>query len=385
MVAPALVLAGAMAAKGISDHMQGSAERKDRKDQAKKLAELYADLTPAQLEAIDYGQLGEINEPELLLYDDPELLGSLGDIDYDELDPELYEALTAGPTSYKNIELDPKHRDAQNEALDALNAIIEGGGANAQEKADMARLQNQVNTADRGRREAIKQDMAMRGMSGSGLELLQQLQSSQDANQVSSQTSQDIAARNELRKLEAIMQSGELSGKIGQEDYDRQANIAKAEDYINQFNTNNKMQAVQDKAAAVNRANELNAQNAYNAALANKKANIDANMYNINNVNKMNQANIDKRNQYNKYLSEAQREREAANLALKAKTAQSQNAVKSDYLADQLAINQGKTGASGQQFSYLKDEAARKDREAADTAEGVNQLLMEYGKDRENS
>lgn len=95
------------------------------------------------------------------------------------LTPEMIEAINLGPSAMDQVSTDPRLKQAQLSALSKLMEIGEGGGQTLQEKADLARMQTQVGQQERGSREALKQNMAARGMGGSGFELASQLANQQ--------------------------------------------------------------------------------------------------------------------------------------------------------------------------------------------------------------
>jgi hypothetical protein len=103
--------------------------------------------------------------------------------------------------------------------------------------------------------------MQMRGQGGSGLELLAQLQSGQAATTDASQASMDTAGMAQDRALQAMIQQGQLGGQIRGQDFGEQADIAKAQDIINAFNTGNLQQGSQFNANTFNRGQEFNVGN----------------------------------------------------------------------------------------------------------------------------
>lgn len=176
----------------------------------------------------------------------------------ESMDPRLAQVYQQGATEMRGITTDPRLRNAQMGALDALAGIVEGGGLTMADQANLARIQSQAAEADRGRREAILQNMRMSGMGGSGLELLAQLQSGQAATTDAAQQSLDVAGMAQDRALQAMMQQGQLGGQIRGQEFGEQADIAKAQDIINQFNTGNMMQGGQFNANILNEAQRFN-------------------------------------------------------------------------------------------------------------------------------
>jgi hypothetical protein len=148
-------------------------------------------------------------------------------------------------SQWDQVKGDPRLKDMQLKALAELARVHEGGGMTAQDKASLASIQSDVAQADRGRRDAIKQNMAARGMGGSGMELLAQLQSSQASTDRASQEGLNIAGMAQDRALQAMMQQGQMAGQVRGQDFDESGRAASAKDAIAQFNAANRMRTDQ--------------------------------------------------------------------------------------------------------------------------------------------
>lgn len=160
--------------------------------------------------------------------------------EYEELNPADLAQL--GPSAMDGVSTDPALRAAQQKALKRLQEVGDKGYT-IEEEAAMNRIQRQNSQADRGRREAILQNMQARGMADSGATLAAQLQSAQAANENDSQQSQDVAAMAQRRALQAMAQSGQMAGQMRGQEFDEQSRIAAARDAVNQFNTTNSVNA----------------------------------------------------------------------------------------------------------------------------------------------
>lgn len=216
-----------------------------------KVAEQFGGVVPPELEKIileQYKYQGDI---------DP----SMGDVRYDQVATQLASATQQGDSELKGISVDPRLRTEQMASLEALREIAEGGGMNAADKANLSRVQNQSAQADKGRRDAILQNMSARGMGGSGMELLAQLQSSQAATDRQAQEGLDIAGMAQQRAMEALMQKGQLGGAIRSQDFGEQSTVASAQDAINRFNAANSTDMSKFNAGTQNQMNMSNAEN----------------------------------------------------------------------------------------------------------------------------
>lgn len=247
-------------------------------------------------QAID--EYGNVVVPEFENLD-PESYKWLGDIDagpdvvYEGVDPSL-----VGRSEMDQISLDPRLRDTQMGSLDALSEIADSGGLTLSDQANLNRVQSEVVQADRGRREAIMQNMRQRGMGGSGMELLSMLDSSQAATDRANQTGMDIAGMAQQRALDAIVQGGNVASGIRGQDFGEQADVAAANDAIQKFNAQN-----------MNQANQFNAGNQLNTAIYNRDTGIDAQKFNTTGRQEIANANVTGRNDaqlHNKFTAPQQ-------------------------------------------------------------------------------
>jgi len=178
------------------------------------------------------------------------------------LTPEQVNNVLQGDSAMGNISTDPRLKQDQMASLEALRSLAASGGMNAQDTANLSKLNSDVGTADKGRRDAIVQGMHQRGQGGSGMELLAQLQSNQAATDRQAQGSLDVAGMAQDRALQAIQQGGQMAGNMQQQDFGQQAQIAQARDAISRFNTGNMNQNNQFNAGQAQQANMYNNQGA---------------------------------------------------------------------------------------------------------------------------
>jgi hypothetical protein len=153
----------------------------------------------------------------------------LGDLGYG---PEL------GDTEMGNIKVDPQYAHFEQQALRDLEAQSKDG-LSARDQADLAQLESQVNRQNAGRQGAIQQNMAARGMGGSGMELVAQMQASQDATERQALASMEKAAMAQEGRRGATAQLGQQAGQMSARDFQQQAQKANAQDAINRFNVAN--------------------------------------------------------------------------------------------------------------------------------------------------
>jgi len=268
---------------------RGEDRKKKEKETAealKKLDGLYTDdMMP---EFSDYN-------PEDFKWNQDYLAESIGagnDVNYEGIDPRLADVAEVDRSDMNNVSVDPRLKDTQMASLSALEDIANSGGLTMADKAALNSIQSEVGQADRGRRDAIKQNMAMRGMGGSGMELLQMLDSSQDATTRANQSGMDIAGMAQQRALDALMSGGNMAGNIRNQDFGEQSRVAEANDVIARFNAQNTNQGNQFNAGAMNNANQFNAGNQLKTDMYNRDTNIGVNQFNANTRNDANKFNI---------------------------------------------------------------------------------------------
>lgn len=243
MVAPAIIAGGIMAGGSIAGGLLGGAASLKAQKAAQKLAEKAA----SQYDSI------RVPTPEELQVQLQNL------IQQGEITPEEAQAYLVENSAYSGLDLSGgEGRQAELAALNELRGITEAGGLTAQDRAKIADIQEQMGTANRGAQEAIMQNAAQRGISGSGLEmasrLMAQQQAASDANRQGLQTAADA----EKRALEAIIAQGGAGSRLSSADFEREAKVAEAKDLMARFNATNQQQVGLTNVAARNAAQAAN-------------------------------------------------------------------------------------------------------------------------------
>lgn len=174
------------------------------------------------------------------------------------LTPEQAQAQLVGRSEMDGITLDPKLKTAQMEALAGLQDISSSGGMTNMDRANLSRIKSEEDAAARGKREAILSNAQARGMGGSGLELMSQMKNQQESASRTAQRDLDVAGMAQQRALQALMQGGDMAGRIQGQDFSQQAQAAQANDAISKFNAQNKQQVGMANVAANNEAQARN-------------------------------------------------------------------------------------------------------------------------------
>lgn len=166
------------------------------------------------------------------------------------LTPEMADTFLQEASAYESM--DPTARNA-------LMETVESKGFDPQSRAALNDMQQEVGAQERGAREAILQDAAARGISGSGIELASQMSNQQgNATRLANQGFQSAADAN-ARHMQAV---NSLSNMDSQK--------AAAQDAINQFNAANRQSVENMNVGARNSAAAQN--------LAEKQRIADANV-----------------------------------------------------------------------------------------------------------
>jgi hypothetical protein len=188
--------------------------------QAQLLSGLIAgSVTPPTLEEL---RLQQFAQPTDFQY--------LGDLTAEDL----------SPTELRNILTDPRLQQAQYETLDQLGEQIASGGMTAIDRAQLNEIRAEQTAVDRGQREAILQQAAMRGLGGSGVSLAQQLQAQQASANTAAQQAAQVAAQAQQARQQAALQRAGLGAQMQAQSFGQQAQQAGAQDAINSFNVANR-------------------------------------------------------------------------------------------------------------------------------------------------
>jgi len=197
-----------------------------------------------------------------------------------ELNPEMLAAQTLGPSAMEQVQVSPELKQAQMNALLKLQGIGETG-MSATDQARLAQIESDVARNLKGQTGAIQQNLAARGLSGGMTELVARNIAAQEGANRQAQLGLDVKAQAEQRALDAIMQSGQLGGQMGQQQFQNAAQIAQAKDIINKFNTQNLQNVQQTNLEARNQAQAANAQAKQNIASQNVGLSNQAQQYNL--------------------------------------------------------------------------------------------------------
>ena len=210
--------------------------------------------------------------------------------------PEDAQAALVDHSAYNDINMPSVGRDAQLAALGELKNIYSQGGLNAEDRARILDIQDQVNATNRGNQLAIGQKMQQQGQYGSGADIAQRLLAAQGSATDANRHGIDVASLASKRALDAITQSANIGSNLTGQDWQQAQAKAEANDIINRFNAGNTQQVNLANVAARNAAQSQN--------LAEKQRVADYNAT-MENENRLRNSNL-KQNAFNNAVTVAQ-------------------------------------------------------------------------------
>jgi len=191
------------------------------------------------------------------------------------LTPEQEIALQQQESVLNSYKANPEAYTAQMQALQKYTKMADQGLTDI-DKANLNQILSTVNNANASNQAAIGQNMAQRGMSGSGMEAAHRLLSGQSAAQTASDQGFQTAAQNQQAKLAALQ--GMMAGgqAIENQQFGQAQAKGAAENEIKRFNTINQQNTLGrnvDRSNLFQQANLTNQQqlNAANADIKNRE------------------------------------------------------------------------------------------------------------------
>lgn len=185
------------------------------------------------------------------------------------LTPEMEAAVQQDPAMLALITEDSRFKDAQLQGMQSLEARSRQG-LGAEDRAALNSVRAGSAQQERGSRDAILQNMASRGMAGSGQELAAQLANSQASAQNASQQGDAIAAQASRNALQAITDRSSIANQARGADLQANSANANVKNAVQNFNTQLQSGQVQRNTGLRN--------NAQSANLANKQRVQDSNV-----------------------------------------------------------------------------------------------------------
>jgi hypothetical protein len=162
-----------------------------------------------------------------------------------------------GGTAMEDISVDPRLREAQMSALGRLSETA-GQGLTDADLAELRMMGRQADAESQAQQQALMQEMAMRGQATGGQELAARLQAQQSGIGRRAQSYDQMVMEAQRRALEAALMEGQLGGQIHTQEFDEQAQTAKARDLIDRFNLEQRASTQQRDIERLNEAQRRN-------------------------------------------------------------------------------------------------------------------------------
>lgn len=193
--------------------------------------------------------------------------------------PEEETAIKLADSEMKGIKVDPVMKEAQMEALQSLRDVGRLG-LRPEDRLALEEIQGkQIRDAQASQQAAI-QSRQMRGIAGSGDELAAALSGGQAAAQSGRMAGLQVGAQAQRAALEAMAGAGSLGGQIRSQEFGEQSDVARAQDQINRFNTDNQQNIQARNIAAKNAAQLHNLTQAQKLSDANTELSNQQNAFN---------------------------------------------------------------------------------------------------------
>lgn len=352
----------------ILDLFGGNTDREDRlaEESVENILKTYEDVDLPKIRNLDPRFIRELENIQAGQAVAPNV-GSAEQVTFDPVETALAQTYLQGDTEMQGIEVDPRLKEAQIAALAGLQDISDSGGMTLTDEANLNRIQSQTAQADKGRRDAILQNMQARGMGGSGLELLAQLQSSQAATDQASQQGLDVAGMAQQRALDALMRGGALSGEVRGQDFGEQAAIRSAQDEINAFNAANLTRGSQFDASNINQGRQFNAAQDLGAQQFNIGTDVDIRTGDANRQAGINQFNVGQANDMAQFVQGTNAGIRGQNVGISNKAQETNRiGIPQQQFENQFKKAGGVAQGYGAQADMLNSKADRKKKEAAE-------------------
>lgn len=149
----------------------------------------------------------------------------------------FYDVIESGPSQWEGYQADPRTLQAQTLALRQMQQVAGAGGYTPVEREQIAQAQRQAALAEQSQRGAIQQQMAMRGVGGSGLDYAAQLGAQQSAANQGRADAASIAAQAQQRALLAMQAASQQAAQVRGQTLNEQGARNDAIDRFNQANT----------------------------------------------------------------------------------------------------------------------------------------------------
>lgn len=232
-----LIAAGVSAAGGIA----GNAIAAGSRDKATQL----------QLDALK--NIQNVNTPSL-----EEMKIALQQyIQQGQMTPEMEQIIAQDPSLMAAVSTDPRLKDAQMKSL-LQTQDVAAGGLRPEDIAALSSIRRGAEQSANSANEAVLQNMAQRGVLGSGDELAARLINNQQAANRENSAGLDVGATASRNALQAIRDAAAMASGMQSQEFSQGAQKASAQDAINRFNAMNAQNVQGVNVGARNQAQSAN-------------------------------------------------------------------------------------------------------------------------------
>lgn len=155
-------------------------------------------------------------------------------------------AAQVGPSALQQAKADPEAVQAQRMALADLQRMAHDGGG-VEYRAGIERVRRDVGRDANARDAALQQQMAARGLGGSGIDFATRAVAGQGAADREAQMGFDSAAEANRMALQALQGQGSLASQMRGQSWGEERAKADAADEINKFNAMQRSGAFRDR------------------------------------------------------------------------------------------------------------------------------------------
>jgi len=185
-----------------------------------------------------------------------------------QLSPEMVGTVTQGDSALKDIQVDPRLRDAQLTALASLEKLGVTG-LSPTDRVALMEISKQTSGDANAAQQSALQNAAARGTMSGGQALAAQIIGSQAAANRGAEQGMKVASIASERALDAIAKSGLLGSQMENQQFGQESTKASAQDAISRFNAANRQQVMGSNVGAKNASQQFNLSNAQNVANSN--------------------------------------------------------------------------------------------------------------------
>lgn len=230
---PLLMGAIANIVGGVAGNVLSQGDRDAANDQIKQITDLYANLKTPDIEQMKVDLQDYATGPSYTAKEDTAEQLAMSD-------------------ALQNIQLDPRLKQTQMNALETLNKIA--GSGFTPDELNALQEQRSAREGDlTSKLKAIQQQQEMRGVANSDMGIAQKMMEAQSSSNRGAADARALEAEAFKRSLQAITQGSDLAGQIDNTDYARQANLAQN---LNQRELTNLQQRAGVNASNVDRFND---------------------------------------------------------------------------------------------------------------------------------